>query len=527
MTPASRRLPRLALAAASAVAVLAGLTACTGGSGPEETGGSASSTAGVTTAAAEVIGEVPADLLPYYSQEVSWDQCESGTASGFRCATVEVPLDYANPDGRNIELAVILAEAGGTAQGTILLNPGGPGGSGYDIVHDSVDAVTTDRLRENFNVLGFDPRGVGRSTPVQCLSDAELDALREDYYDPSTPAGLTAARADARELAEKCAEKSGDLLGFVDTVSAARDMDILRAVAGDEQLNYLGFSYGTFLGATYAELFPGKVGRMVLDGALDPAASNEEITLGQAEGFENAIRAYVEDCLSASSCPFTGTADQAIETIRSLIASVEASPMTAKDGRTVTVSTFVSGFIVPLYNSDNWPLLTQALNSALQGDPSTILYLADLSADRQPDGTYASNSTVAFTAINCLDYPMNADDGQMALEAKQLEEASPTIGKYLAYGAITCEAWPAAPVNTPHEINASGAADLLVIGTTGDPATPYQWSVALADQLESATLVTWEGEGHTAYGRGDECIANTVDDYFVDGTVPAQDVVCS
>ena len=525
MTPASR-LPRLALAAASAVVVLAGMTACTGDTEPQDSAAPSPSGA-ATTASADVIGDVPDDLMRYYSQDVSWGDCEDSSSDKFRCATVDVPLDYANPGGKSIELAVILAESGDPAKGTILLNPGGPGGSGYDIVHDSVDFVTTDRLREDFNVLGFDPRGVGRSTPVECLTDAELDALREEYYDPSERAGLEAARAEAKELADKCAENSGDLLGFVDTVSAARDMDILRAVAGDQQLNYLGFSYGTFLGATYAELFPDKVGRMVLDGALDPSASNEEITLGQAEGFENAIRAYVEDCLTSSGCPLSGSTDQAIETIRSLIASVEASPMTAKDGRTVTVSTFVTGFIVPLYNSDNWPILTQAIDDALKGDPSTMLYLADLNADRQPDGTYGSNTTVAFTAVNCLDYPMTADDEQMALDAKQLEEASPTIGKFLAYGGITCEPWHYTPVNTPHEINASGAPEMLVIGTTGDPATPYKWSVALAEQLDSATLVTWEGEGHTAYGRGDDCVANTVDDYFIDGTVPSGDKVCS
>ncbi|MFJ7751625.1 alpha/beta hydrolase [Arthrobacter sp. NPDC097144] len=528
MTPASRRFPRLALAAASAVVVLSGMTACTGDSAPEDTGtASPSVSTGTTTAAADVIGDVPEDLRHYYSQEVAWGECEDTSSDAFRCATVEVPLNYADPAGKSIDLAVILAKSEDTAEGTILINPGGPGGSGYDIVHDSVDYVTTDRLRENFNVLGFDPRGVGRSDPVECLTDAELDAAREEYYDPSKPDGLQAARADAKELADKCAEKSGDLLGFVDTVSAARDMDILRAVAGDKQLNYLGFSYGTFLGATYAELFPEKVGRMVLDGALDPSASNEEITLGQAEGFENAIRAYVEDCLTSADCPLSGTTDEAIETIRELIASVEASPMTAKDGRTVTASTFVTGFIVPLYNSDNWPILTRAIDEALQGDPSTMLYLADLNADRQPDGTYGSNTTVAFSAINCLDYPMTADNEQMALDAKQLEEASPTIGKFLAYGGITCESWPYPPVNTPHEINAAGAADMLVIGTTGDPATPYKWSVALAEQLDSATLVTWEGEGHTAYGRGNKCIADTVDDYFISGTLPDGDKVCS
>ncbi|UWX97561.1 alpha/beta hydrolase [Arthrobacter zhaoxinii] len=516
---ARRRFPRLAAAAASVV-LLASSTACTADSGPgaEETGGGDTA----TTAAADVIGDVPDELREFYSQDVTWSECEGD----FRCASVTVPMNYADPDAATVELSVIMAEADEEARGTILINPGGPGGSGYDVVNQSLENITSDRLRENFNILGFDPRGVGRSTPVQCLSDEEMDEARAEYIDPSTPEGLAASRISAKEFADACAAETGELLGFVDTASAARDMDILRAVAGDEKLNYLGFSYGTYLGATYAELFPEKTGRLVLDGALNPASTNEEVTLGQAAAFEKAIRAYVEDCVTGSNCPLEGSADDGIATIRQLLASVEASPMTAADGRLVTVSTFVSGFILPLYDDANWPVLSQALETALQGDPTYMLRLADISADRAEDGTYQSNSTVAFNAVNCLDYPMVSDDAQMAADARDLQAASPTIGKYLAYGGVTCEAWPHAPVNEPHPIKASGAADLLVVGTTGDPATPYEWSEALAAQLESAVLVTWEGEGHTAYGRGSQCIEDTVDDYFVDGTVPEDNTVC-
>lgn len=511
-----RTLRRAAAAAGSAAVVLASLVACTpdDSHGPEE---------GTQSAAPEVIGDVPAELEAYYTQEVVWEPCEED----FLCASVEVPMDYSDPGGSSIGLEVILAESGGTPEGTILLNPGGPGGSGYDTVLESLEGVTTDRLRGSFNVLGFDPRGVGRSTPVDCLSDAELDEARAETIDPSTDAGFEEARESARTYAEQCAKESGDLLGFVDTESAARDMDILRAVANDPKLNYLGFSYGTFLGATYAELFPENVGRMVLDGGIDPSASNEEITLGQARAFETAIRSYVEDCQSSTNCPLDGSVDDGVQTIRDLISSVEASPLTAADGRLVNASTFVSGFILPLYNDANWPALTQALSSALRGDPTTMLMLADLGAERNEDGTYASNSSEVFSAVNCLDYPMETDRGAMALDAEELEEASPTLGRFLAYGGLTCEAWPHAPVNEPHRITAEGAAPLLVIGTTGDPATPYEWSQALADQLDSAVLLTWEAEGHTAYGRGNQCIADAVDNYFIDGTVPEDGLVCS
>ena len=251
MNDADRGLParilRRAAAASTAAVVLAGLVACT----PDSSDGPAE---GTKTAAPEVVGDVPAELEDFYTQEVVWESCEGD----FLCATVEVPLDYENPGKRSIELSVILAEAGGTPAGTVLVNPGGPGGSGYTTVRDSLEGITTDRLRREFNILGFDPRGVGRSTPVDCLSDEELDEARAEILDPSTEAGLEEARASAAEYADACAEASGELLGFVDTESAARDMDILRAVAGDPKLNYLGFSYGTFLGATYAELFPGR-----------------------------------------------------------------------------------------------------------------------------------------------------------------------------------------------------------------------------------------------------------------------------
>ncbi|MDM7990902.1 alpha/beta hydrolase [Arthrobacter sp. zg-Y877] len=512
---ARRRFPRLAAAAASVLLLASG---CTSAPGTDENDGGDSA----STAAADVIGDVPGELREFYSQDVDWTGCEGD----FRCATVTVPMNYADPGAGTVELSVIMAEADGDARGTVLINPGGPGGSGYDAVSQSMESITSDRLRDNFNLLGFDPRGVGRSTPVKCLSDQEMDEARAEYIDASTPEGLAASRLSAKEFADACAAETGELLGFVDTASAARDMDILRAVGGDEKLNYLGFSYGTYLGATYAELFPEKVGRLVLDGALDPSSSNEDITLGQARAFEKAIRAYVEDCVAGSGCPLDGSADDGVAAIQELLASVEARPMTAGDGRLVTVSTFVSGFILPLYDDANWPVLSQALESALQGDPTYMLRLADISADRAEDGTYRSNSTVAFNAVNCLDYPMVSDDAQMAADALELAAASPTIGKYLAYGGVTCEAWPHGPVNEPHPIKASGAADLLVIGTTGDPATPYEWSEALAAQLESAVLVTWEGEGHTAYGRGSQCIEDTVDDYFIDGTVPKDNTVC-
>ncbi|TKV27454.1 alpha/beta hydrolase [Arthrobacter sp. NamB2] len=514
-----RRRARAVLAAAAAVVVA--LSGCALLASDDTADAPAT---GLEAADPTAIGDVPGDLRSFYTQEVRWESCEGS----FACATIEVPLDYGDPGRSSIDIAAIRSDSTGEAQGTILVNPGGPGGSGVNIVRDSLDYVASDRLRENYDILGFDPRGVNRSSAVTCYTDAEQDEARQESYpaDASEDELLALMTADAREYADLCAERTGELLGFVDTESAARDMDILRALVSDEKLNYLGFSYGTQLGATYAELFPDRAGRLVLDGAIDPSLGNEAITLGQAGGFERAVRAYVAACLQGDECPYTGTVGDGVRQIQDLFAAVEREPMTAGDGRLVPVSTFVQGFILPLYDNRNWPTLTQAVTAALNGDASDMLYLADLAAERSPDGTYATNSTAAFLAVNCLDYPMTSDPAQMLADEQELMTASPTFGRFLAFGGITCAPWTYPPVLAPAPLRAEGADPIVVIGTTGDPATPFEWSTALAEQLESGVHVTWQGEGHTAYGRSNDCILDLVDDYFIDGTVPKDDTRC-
>ncbi|WP_346960835.1 alpha/beta hydrolase [uncultured Arthrobacter sp.] len=470
-----------------------------------------------------IAAAAPAELRSFYSQQLNWTRCEGD----FQCAKVKVPLDYNKPDGDSIELAAIkLATKAGSKKGSLLVNPGGPGGSGYDFVRDAGSTNISEKVRSNYDVVGFDPRGVKRSAPVTCLTDRERDANRAKIYRLDTDAGLAEAFADNKAIAAKCAEKTGPVLGHVDTVSAAKDLDILRGVLNDTKLNYLGYSYGTFLGSTYASLFPDNVGRMVLDGAMDPSLSYEELTAGQAKAFEKAIRAYVTNCLQDSGCPLSGGPDNAVRQIQDLIAAVEANPKAAKDGRVVNASMFVSGFILPFYNDDNWPVLTQALDSAMQGDLSPMLRLSDFGADREPNGTYSANSTFAFNAINCLDYPMSADTAAMRAEEKQLRQLSPTLGYYFAYGGTSCKDWPYKSVRTPAPAEYKGSTDILVVGTTGDPATPVEWASSLRKQLGTASLLTWKGEGHTAYGRSNSCIENAVDGYLVDGKAPADNTVC-
>lgn len=466
-------------------------------------------------------GAVPAGLEKFYTQALTWTKC----GGVVECAQIEVPVDYAKPGGHTMTLA-LNKRAGKNAQGSLLVNPGGPGGSGLDFVRSGVPAMFGRNLQRSYDVIGFDPRGVGSSTPVTCQTAAEQDASRQQQFDSSTDAGLEAMRKAGAKYAAQCAERTGAPLGFVDTVSAARDMDVMRALLGDKQLNYLGYSYGTSLGAHYAELFPQNVGRLVLDGALDPKLGNDEITMGQAVGFENEIRAYMQNCLDSVDCPFTGSLDEGLKQLQDIFAQVEKTPMVADDGRKVPIIDFVNGFILPLYDDSMWPSLSEAMRNVIAGDVNDILFYADAVADRQNDGTYKGNSTAAFTAINCLDYPMDANVPAMRANAQALTEAAPTIGKYLAYGAVTCEDWKYPPTGTPGAIKAEGAAPIVVVGTTGDPATPYAWSQSLAEQLASASLVTFEGHGHTAYGRSNECVANAVESYLIDGKVPANGLKC-
>ena len=469
-----------------------------------------------------IVASAPAGLDTFYAQEVVWEPCENG----FQCAKVTVPVDYEKPDGDTIQIAALRAPSTGKKTGSLLVNPGGPGGSGYDFVKDAAGTHFSQSVRANYDLVGFDPRGVKRSAPVTCLTDAERDASRAKVYALETDAGLAAALADNKAIAAQCAAQTGPILGHIDTVSAAKDLDVLRAVVNDPKLNYLGYSYGTFLGSTYASLFPDNVGRMVLDGALDPSISNEELTSGQAVAFEKAIRAYVASCQQESSCPLSGNVDSGVQQIRDVITAVQNTPWQAKDGRLVNATMFVSGLITPLYNDQSWPALTQALEAALKGDASLMLRLADLGADRGADGKYTSNSTFAFGAINCLDYPMVSDTTGMRAEQQRLMQASPTLGYFFAYGGTNCVDWPYKNLRTPAPVEYTGEAPIVVVGTTGDPATPVEWAASLRKQLGNASLLTWQGEGHTAYGRANSCLEDAVDKYLVDGTVPADNTVC-
>lgn len=465
----------------------------------------------------------PAELERFYTQQVDWHACGS-----MWCTEVAVPMDYDNPDGEEITLAVKQLRSVDDDRPALLLNPGGPGGSGIQMM-DYVQQLSTQDLREAYHLTGFDPRGVNQSTAVKCEDDAAHDERRARDYDMSEPAERERAVADAQAYAQTCADNTGELLGFVDTVSAARDMDVLRAViSASDTLDYLGFSYGTYLGATYADLFPERVGHFVLDGALDPTLSTFDLAAGQAEGFEHALRAYIEDCQAGPNCPLSGDVERGMDQLDRFFTSLRSKPLPTTDSsRPLTRPLAMMGVITPLYNQQSWPMLSVALDSALnEHDGTMLLYFADLMADRDANGRYETNSDDAFVAINCLDYPVEGTMADWVVEEDKLRDISPLLGADIGYGDMMCDTWPHKSKRERTALHAKGSAPILVVGTTGDPATPYRWSKALAEQLDNARLVTYDGEGHTAYSADNACVSDIVDAYFIDDDVPDGPETC-
>ncbi|WP_425561294.1 alpha/beta hydrolase [Microbacterium deminutum] len=465
---------------------------------------------------------VDSGLLPFYEQKLDWSVCHKT----FECTTVRTPLDWSDPARGDIQLAVIRHRAdSGHAIGSLLTNPGGPGASGIPYVRDSLDFFVGD-LRASYDVIGFDPRGVGKSTAVKCYDAAEMDSYLFDI--PAAARGSKAWTDEVthsnRAYVHACDANSHGILPYISTENAARDMDLLRAVLGDRKLNYLGYSWGSLLGATYAKLFPERVGRLVLDGGIDPSVSLLDSAVGQGIGFESALRAYMSDCLAGNDCPFRGSVDEALADLGTLLSSVERDPLPSSDGRMLGASSLTQAIVEALYVKASWPTLTVALGNALAGNPDVAFLLAD-SYYRRQDGRYVDSLLEPFWAYTCMDYPHDATADQKAQAQAVLDEKAPTIAPYW-FAPDPCAVWPYPATGVPGPIHAQGAAPIVVIGTTNDPATPYKEAVALADQLSSGVLITRVGEGHTGYNKGNKCVDRAVVNYFVDGTVPEDGLRC-
>ena len=461
-------------------------------------------------------------LAPYYEQQLDWESCRGQ----FLCATLTVPLDYRDAEGDTLDLALLKVPAADPDRriGSLVVNPGGPGAPGTDYAAQA-SAVFREPLLATYDVVGFDPRGTGDSDPVDCLSDEELDQYVAEDPDPDTAAETTEYLGWVDAFGAGCAELSGDLAAHVTTVEAARDMDVLRAALGESTMTYFGASYGTKLGATYADLFPDEVGRLVLDGAVDLSIDSRQLSLEQAGGFETALRAYVEDCVGQDECFLGGSVDAGLDRIKGFLDEVDAEPLPTSSGRELRVGNAFYGVVLPLYNRDYWSILDQALTTAFDGDGSALLLLSDLYHSREGD-RYTDNSTEALYAINCLDDPYAITAAEVPAQIPAFEEVSPTFGSVFAWGLTSCLGIEVEATERDRDIDAAGAAPIVVVGTTRDPATPYQWAVHLADQLESGVLVSRDGDGHTGYNSGNACVDAAVEDYLIDGTVPEDGLSC-
>jgi pimeloyl-ACP methyl ester carboxylesterase len=462
-----------------------------------------------------------------WEQTIDWERCT--LTEGAQCATVLAPLDWEDPTGETIELALARVQASGEGEalGSLLINPGGPGGSGKSFLPLALDSIGED-VKARYDIVGFDPRGVGDSTAVTCYESTEdLDAYYAASW-PRTAAGFEESLEVVEPFAEACDENTGPVLAHIDTVSSAKDMDLLRELLGDSKLNFLGYSYGTLLGATYADLFPENVGRMVLDGAIDPSTPADLHEVEQAAGFEAALGAYLTDCLGTAACPFDGSKEEALTQIHDLLLAIEKKPLPAgpDDPRQLTLPLALNGILVTMYDDANWIATSTALSQALdEADGTMLMYLSDAYLERV-NGEYRSNQMEAFIAINCLDDRVAADLASAEAHAAALVEASPTFGEFWSYTEKQCEVWPYPETGEAHAIAAPGAGPIIVVGTTGDPATPYHGAVALAEQLESGVLITYEGEGHTAYGRSNQCVDEPINRYFLEGEPPREDLTC-
>ncbi|GGZ25692.1 alpha/beta hydrolase [Streptomyces nitrosporeus] len=483
-------------------------------------GGSAPSASATGSAVAE-------ELRPYYTQKLRWRDCG---VEGFQCTTMKAPLDYARPDGGDVDLAVARKKATGPGEriGSLLVNPGGPGGSAIGYLQGYAGIGYPAPVRARYDMVAVDPRGVARSEPVECLTGKEMDAYTQVDQTPDDPAETAALKEAYGAFAAGCEKRSGKILPHVSTVETARDMDILRGLLGDEKLHYVGASYGTFLGATYADLFPRRVGRLVLDGAMDPSLPAIDVNRDQTAGFETAFQSFAADCVQQRECPLgTASADAAARAMKKLFAELDAEPVPTGESRMLGESLATTGVIAAMYDEAAWPQLREAVAGAQEGDGSGLLALADSYYEREPDGTYA-NLMFANSAVNCLDLAP-AFTGPEAVEEAlpSFEKASPVFGKGFAWAALNCASWPVPATGEAHRIEAEGAGPVVVVGTTRDPATPYRWAQGLADQLSSGRLLTYEGDGHTAYGRGSDCVDTAINTYLLEGTPPEDGKKCS
>ncbi|HSS61679.1 MAG TPA: alpha/beta hydrolase [Candidatus Limnocylindrales bacterium] len=452
--------------------------------------------------------------------KISWADC----GSGFQCGTLQVPLDYAHPEGRTIALAVIRkpATAGASRIGSLLVNPGGPGESGIQFLRSDTQSLAD--LNHSFDLVAWDPRGVAQSTPVSCVDGPHLDAyLALDSVLDDPQEKQAAIQAD-KDYAAGCQSHSGELLPFMDTASTARDVDQIRIAVGDAKLTYLGLSYGTYIGQWYAHLFPTKVRALSLDGVVDPTVSANDSLLGQVVGFEQNLKAFLADCKSRSSCLYGRSGDPGTK-LAAAMARLDATPLKV-GARELTRSLAMTGVLVTLYSQSFWQYLDQGLTALDGGDGRILLILADEYNQRHSDGTYDNLFNGAYAATYCLDFPVPTDIAAYDALGPTYTKASALFGPWSQYSNMQCAFWPVKPTNTIGPLTVSGAPPILLVGGTNDPATPYSEAQSVNRQIEGSVLLTRQGNGHTSYDSS-SCAHAAEDSYLISLKLPSAGAVCS
>lgn len=470
-----------------------------------------------------------------YSVAPVWSSCSqffSGVSPipSAQCGTVAVPIDYAKPEGAQAQLAVLKVPASGSKIGVLVVNPGGPGASAVDTVASMGAALADTDILRHFDLVGIDPRGVGHSTPaLRCRTDAEFDAYRAEPMVDYSPAGVAHIEDVQRQFAGRCLERMGaEFLANVGTATAARDMDVVRAALGEEQINYLGFSYGTQLGAVYAARYPDRIRAMVLDGAVDPSLDPITESLNQMAGFQRAFGNYAAYCAELPGCPLGADPAQFVARFHQLVNPLVARPAPTSDPRGLGYQDAITGTVSSLYSPRYWTYLTSGLLGLERGtDPGDLLKLADDYQQRDVLGHY-KNRQDAFTAIRCVDAVYPSEPAVWADADRRTREAAP----FLSYGNYTgfaprdvCAMWPVPPTPVVGAVASPGPGKVVVVSTTGDPATPYESGVNLARQLD-ASLITFTGTQHTVVFNGDACVDTAIVEFLIESTPPPVDLRC-
>ena len=454
-------------------------------------------------------------LNDYNSQKLDWQDCYGE----FQCSSFKVPIDYDNMDGKNFVLQVLKHSALDQAEklGAIVVNPGGPGGSA---VHYAFNAkyIVSNELLKKYDIVGFDSRGINNSEEIRCLTDAEEDAFLNADASDGKPQSVANLEAISKDFAAKCAKSAGVKLGHVSTLEAAKDMEILRILLNEDKLNYLGKSYGTYLGTLYASLFPKSVGRMVLDGAVDPSSTLREQQIAQAVGFDRALNNYL-----ASQSTFN------LAEIQTLLMNSKTSPMEDSSGRKATQSLVITAIAQSLYDpNDGWRELSKLLGKAITKDnPSGIFELADSYNSRDESGSYYSNQNDIAIMITCLDWQEPRTVEQMGSDRDAFIRTAPVFGQFLNFAGLPCKYWKAKPQLPKTQLAKIDTSPIIIIGVTEDPATPYIWSQNLAKVFTNSKLLTLRGEGHTGHNQGNKCVDSAVDSYYLTGKIRASALICA